>query len=84
MPDAKQCPCLPLLQRGEVRLQRRARRVLRARVLVALVPPELGLHVGRGLVDRDRDGAGVRLRLLAGVDAIGGKTHDQDSLRQRE
>ena len=64
---------LAALERGQVRFQRGARRVLRPRVLVALVPSELRLHVGRGLVDRDGDGAGLRLRLLAGVDAIGGK-----------
>ena len=45
------------------------RRVLRARVLEALVAAELFLDVGRGLEDRRDDGAGRRVGLLAGVDA---------------
>ena len=43
--------------------------ILRARVLVALVPAELRLHVGGGLVDRRDDGAGRGVGLLPGVDA---------------
>ena len=64
---------LAALDRGDVGLERRARRVLRARVLVSLVPAELLLHVGRGLEDRRDDGAGGRIGLLAGVDADGGE-----------
>ena len=62
-------------ERGEVRLEHGARRVLRPRVLEAFVLAELRLHVGRGLENRIGDGAGDRLRLLAGVDAIGGEAH---------
>ena len=45
------------LDRRDVGFERRARRVLRPRVLVALVPAELVLHVGRGLEDRRDDRA---------------------------
>ena len=62
---------LAVLDGGDVALERRARRVLRARVFVALVTPECLLHVGRGLINRGDDGAGRRVRLLAGVDADG-------------
>ena len=61
------------LQRGDVGLERGARRVLRARVFVALVLAERVLDVGRGLVDRRDDGAGRRVGLLAGVDAERGE-----------
>ena len=40
----------------------------RAAVLVALVLPDLVLHVGRGLVDRDDHRAGRRVRVLPRVD----------------
>ena len=50
------------LDRREVGFERGARRVLRARVLVALVPAELLLHVGGRLVDRRDDRARRRVR----------------------
>ena len=53
---------LAALDRGDVGLERGARRVLRPRVLVALVLAELLLHVGRGLEDRRDDRAGCRDR----------------------
>ena len=46
-------------------LERRARRVRDARVVVALVLADRLLHVGRGLVDRRDDRAGRRVGLLA-------------------
>jgi hypothetical protein len=61
----------PALDRGEVGLERAARRVLRPRVLVALVPAQLVLHVGRGLEDGRDDRAGARVGRLSGVDAHG-------------
>ena len=59
------------LEHGEVLLERGAGRILRARVLVALVLAERLLDVGRGLVDRDGDGARRGIRLVARVDAVG-------------
>ena len=56
------------LERGEAELQRRARRVGDARVVVALVLADRLLDVRGGLVDRDRHGAGRRIRLLSLVD----------------
>ena len=50
------------LDRGDVRLERRARRVLGPRVLVALVPAELFLNVGRGLEDGRDDRARALIR----------------------
>ena len=50
-----------------------ARRVLRARVLVALVLAELLLHVGGRLEDRRDDRARRGIGLLSGVDADGGE-----------
>ena len=64
------------LERREIRFERVARRIPRARILVAFVAAELRLHVGRRLKDGDRDGARLRLRLLSGVNALGGKPHD--------
>ena len=71
MPEANANAGLAALDRREVRFERGARRVLRARVLEALVPAELVLHVGRGLIDRRDDRAGRRVGLLAGVNADG-------------
>ena len=71
MPDANAKPGLAAFDRRQVALERHARRVLRAAVLEALVLAELLLHVGRRLVDRRDDGAGRRIRLLAGVQTDG-------------
>ena len=66
-----------------------ARRVLRARVLVALVAAELFLDVGRRLEDGRDDRAGRRVGLLAGVDAdgrearVGGEFHTRHLSDQR-
>ena len=62
---------LAALHGGDVALERRARGVVRAPVLVALVNPEAVLHVGRGLIDRGDNGAGRRVRLLPRMDAHG-------------
>ena len=60
---------LPAFDRGDVLLERQPRRVLRPRVLEALVAANLFLHVGGRLVDRRDDRAGRRIGFLAGVDA---------------
>ena len=70
----KREPRLAALDRRDVALEREARRILRARVLVALVHAELVLHVGRCLIDRRDDGAGRRIRLLSGVQADGAES----------
>ena len=58
------------LDRGDVALERHARRILRAAVFEAGVRlPEAVLHVGRGLINRRDDGAGGGIRFLAGVNA---------------
>ena len=64
---------LAALNRRDVGFDGRARRVLRPRVLVALVLAEGILDVRGRLEDRGDDGAGRRIGLLAGVDATGGK-----------
>ena len=76
-------PVFAAFERRQVRLEHGARRIFRPRVFVAFVPAELRLDVGRGLEDRIGDGAGDRLRLLAGVNAIGGETH-VSSLSRRD
>jgi hypothetical protein len=53
---------------GDAALVGHARRILRARILVALVHARAFLHVGRGRVDRRHDRAGRWIRMLAGVD----------------
>jgi hypothetical protein len=70
---------LSALERGETDLQRRPRRVRDARVLVALVLPDRLLGERRRLVDRDRDRAGRRIRLLTLVDRAGLEVHIADS-----
>ena len=60
MPEANANPALPPSIAAMLRSSAIARRVLRARVLVALVLAERLLHVGRRLVDRRDDGAGRR------------------------
>ena len=74
MPEANANARPAALDRREVGFERRARRVLRARVLEALVLAERVLHVGRRLEDRRDDRAGGRIGLLAGVDANGGES----------
>ena len=74
MPDANANAALPAFDRREVGLERQARRVLRARVLEALVLAERVLHVGRGLIDRRDDRAGRGVGLLAGVQADRGES----------
>ena len=55
----------------DVELEGEPGRVLRARVLVALVATELLLHVGRRLEDRRDDGAGGWIWFLTGMDTDG-------------
>ena len=74
---------LPAFDRREIALERRARRILRARVLEALVLAELLLDVGRGLIDRRDDGAGRRIGLLAGVEADRGESCVRSELHDR-
>src|SRR5829696_6511897 len=62
---------LAALEVGDAALEGHAGRVLRARILVALVDARALLRVGRGGVDRHHHGAGGRIRLLPGMDAAG-------------
>ncbi|MBM3985617.1 MAG: response regulator, partial [Planctomycetes bacterium] len=67
----------PALERRQVVLQRRARGVLAAAVVVAVLGDgRVLLHVGRGAVDGRHDGARGRVRALAGVDGEGSEAHD--------
>ena len=56
---------------GDVALEGHPRRVVRAAVLVPLVLAQAFLDIGGGLVDGGDDGAGGRVRLLAGMNADG-------------
>src|SRR5439155_18972752 len=56
-------------------LQRGARGICDARVVVALVLPDGVLSVGRRLVDRSRDRTGRRVGFLAYVDRAGFEVH---------
>ena len=62
------------LEVGDAALVGHARRVLRARVLVALVHAGTRLGVGRGRVDRRHHRAGRRVRRLPAVDGAGGES----------
>ena len=68
-------PVRGVLERREALLERRSGRVRDARVVVALVDADGLLRVGRGLVDRGRDRAGRRVRLLPDVDRLGLELH---------
>jgi hypothetical protein len=59
---------LAILDRSDAGLERVTGRVLRPRILVALVDAGARLHVGRGLEDGRHDGAGRRIGLLPGMD----------------
>ena len=59
------------LERGEARLQGRARRVVRARVVVAFGVADAVLRVGAHLVDRRHHRAGGGIGRLTGVDREG-------------
>src|SRR5207302_211387 len=65
------------LERCEAFLQRGARGVRDARVVVALVLPDGVLHERRGLVDRRDDRPGRRIRLLSIVNRAGLEVHAQ-------
>src|SRR5437588_421511 len=72
-------PVLGRLERREAALERRARGVVDARVVVALVLADGVLHVRRGLVDRRDDRAGGGVRLLALVDRARLEIHHDDA-----
>ncbi len=67
-PAANAKPSVAALERRQVRLEREAGRVVRARVLEALVLARARLRVGRGQEDRRHHRAGGRIGRLAGVD----------------
>src|SRR5262249_16355665 len=76
-------PVLGALERGEAELERLARRVGGARVVVALVLANRLLDVGGGLVDRDDHRAGGRIRLLPLVDGARLEVHSPAILGER-
>ena len=63
------------LERRDALLQRGARRVRDAGVVVSLVDTDRLLHVGRGLVDRRGESSRRRVRLLPLVDRPGLEVH---------
>ena len=63
IPEANAHAACAALDGRDVGFERRARRVLRPRVLVTFVAAELVLHVGRGLEDRRDDRARCRVGL---------------------
>ncbi len=73
-PEAKAKPRVPPSRSAMQRSYAHARRVLRARVLVALVHAGALLRVSRGRVDRRHHGAGRRVRRLPAVDGAGGES----------
>ena len=78
---------------GQRRLERRARRIARARIFPARVHPRRRLQEGRGREDRRDDGAGRRLGLLPAMDRARGEArrapafvmvrHRQSTCRRR-
>src|SRR4029077_18742044 len=58
---------------GDAALERHARGILGARVIIALVHARALLHVSRRGVDGHHDGAGGWIGLLARMDAAGGE-----------
>ena len=74
MPDANANAAVPPSIAARLASSGAPRRILRARVFVALVLAERVLHVRRRLEDRRDDRARGRIGLLAGVDADGGKS----------
>ena len=63
------------LEHRHILFQRHTRRVLRARVLEALVLADALLDIGRGLIDRDRHRTRCRIRFLTRVNSVCFKTH---------
>src|SRR5216684_2643349 len=66
---------LPAFEFSDGALESFAIGMIGARVVVAFVLAQFGLHVGGGLIDRRNDGAGGGIRLLPDVNRVGGKTH---------
>ena len=60
---------------GQHRLEPRARRVVRPRVVEAAIDTRLVLLVGGRLEDRRDQRTGLRLRRLSGVNRLGGELH---------
>ena len=58
---------------SEILLQPRARGIRDAGIFVSLVLADSLLHVGRGGINGDRDGAGQRIGFLSGVNGAGGE-----------
>ena len=69
----KREPCGTAFEVRHRRLQRVARGVARARVLVALVHAGTGLHVSGGRIDRRHHRSGQRVGVLAAMDDAGGE-----------
>ncbi len=66
---------LRVLQRGEARFERGARRIASARILVAFILAQTRLRIGRGLEDRCNRRAGRGIRLLPGMNRARRKLH---------
>src|ERR1700736_3345362 len=69
------------VERCQARLERRARWVGRARIVEALVHPDLALGVRAGLINRHDDRARGRVRRLAYVNCPGRKTLGKIKIR---
>ncbi len=70
------------LEVRDATLEGAARRIDRARVVVAFVPARTFLHVSRGLVNRHHDRTRRRVRRLAGVNDAGGESVLRGALRR--
>ena len=67
---------VPAFELGNGAFESFAIRVAGTRVVVSLVLSELFVDIRRSLIDRRDDRARGRIRLLAHMNGIGGKTHD--------
>src|ERR1043166_9353798 len=67
-----------ILERRDVLLKRRTGRVLSPCILVTLMLAEAVLGISRGLIDRNADRPGRRVRLVAGVYRSRRKTRSEE------
>ncbi len=65
----------PIFQSRKTFFQGTSGRVVRTRIFVALMSARGALHIGRGLVNRRHDRAGMRVWLYAGMDGLGSEFH---------
>src|SRR5689334_881328 len=75
-PRSETIVALPAFQLRHRDLQRFPVRLMRSRVIVTFVFPQRIIDIGGSLINRRDNRACRRIRLLAHMNSIGGKTHD--------